>query len=303
MPVRPAEAADRASIHALLSRAAGDVPTAPRDEAGYVARHAVAELGNGVVGASVVSREPWREPGYYELSVVVEPDARHLGLGLELLQDAERFACEQGARLLAAYVHGADEGSQAFAERRGYRLVQSFVTNELNLADYDAALLAQHVTKAEAAGYRFFNLVELGQTPENHERLYELNKRLAPDLPGNDDNFPTFEQYQHQIIGADWFSPGGQTIATHGTDWVGLVGIGYDADTRIADNTFTAVDRAHRGKGVATALKAKSMEYVASLGALAIRTGNDATNGAILEVNRRMGYRSVPGVRIFHKNV
>lgn len=61
-------------------------------------------------------------------------------------------------------------------------------------------------------------------------------------------------------------------------------------------NMITGVDRAHRGRGVALALKLLSIEYARRCGADYIRTHNDAENAPILAINRKLGYQPQPGL-------
>jgi GNAT superfamily N-acetyltransferase len=77
---------------------------------------------------------------------------------------------------------------------------------------------------------------------------------------------------------------------------MGLVGLGFYDEGRRLHNEFTAVDPSYRKRGVAQALKAWSVTLARALGAEEIRTGNDASNEAIISVNRQFGYRLEPGV-------
>ncbi|MGV3617420.1 MAG: GNAT family N-acetyltransferase [Fimbriimonas sp.] len=287
---------DYAGLDGLPPGWAGETTPRGVDADGYLTRHAVVEVGATVAGVGIVERQPWREAGHFEVRVYVVPNLRNTGLGSELLREAEGFAESRGASRLTAGVDGTDPVSRAFAQARGYVVTQRFTTNILDMAAYDEALGAAAMARAEAAGYRLFTLAEAGVTAENHRRLYDLNRRLAPELPGNGDEFPSFEEFEREILLADWFAPEGQTVAAHGDRWIALVGIGFDPETRIASHTFSAVDPAHRGRGVGTALKAKALEYVRRIGATEVHTGNDATNVAILRVNERLGYRASPGV-------
>jgi len=57
---------------------------------------------------------------------------------------------------------------------------------------------------------------------------------------------------------------------------------------------MTAVRRAWRGHGLATALKLRTIAYAIDQGLAALETGNDEGNLAMQAVNRRLGYRPLP---------
>jgi GNAT superfamily N-acetyltransferase len=58
-------------------------------------------------------------------------------------------------------------------------------------------------------------------------------------------------------------------------------------------NAFTGVDRAYRGKGVARALKVRTVEWARQNGVDYIYTGNDEGNKRMLAINVRLGYEPV----------
>jgi GNAT superfamily N-acetyltransferase len=59
---------------------------------------------------------------------------------------------------------------------------------------------------------------------------------------------------------------------------------------------MTGVPRAHRGRGLAVALKWRVIALARERGILELHTNNDSLNAAMLEVNRQLGYRRVSGV-------
>jgi RimJ/RimL family protein N-acetyltransferase len=54
---------------------------------------------------------------------------------------------------------------------------------------------------------------------------------------------------------------------------------------------FTGTMRAHRGRGLASAVKLASIEWAARNGIVQLATRNDETNAPMLAINRRLGYR------------
>ena len=77
---------------------------------------------------------------------------------------------------------------------------------------------------------------------------------------------------------------------------MGLSAVGYFASDNYMYNLFTGVDRAYRGHKLAQALKSLSIQFAKSYGADYIITHNDSQNVPMLTVNRKLGYRPLPGV-------
>lgn len=288
----------------VLHEQGGTAPTVDRaltqeadaDHAGESLRRFVAEEGGEVQGYSLVARSAWHPEGWVQGEVFVQPHARRRGLGSELLRLAVAHAQEGGAVSMTTWASGTHPESERFARAHGFEEVQRFVTMTLVVAEADPAVLEALVEGARAQGLSLLTFADTGGTPEARRKLHELNRRLAPLLPGNGDEFPSFGEYEREIIEADWFRPEGQLIAADGERWVGLVGLGFYEDGRQLRHEFTAVDPAYRGRGAALALKAWSVQKAAAWGVREIQTGNDASNAAIIGVNRRLGYRLQPGV-------
>lgn len=130
----------------------------------------------------------------------------------------------------------------------------------------------------------------LGQVP----RLFELSMMLSRDVP-HPEGIPEFtlEDFQ-QFATMPGFRPDGLFILADGERWVGLSGV-LCLEGRPAYTYFTGVDRDYRGRGLATALKLATIEFVQRLGIAAMRTNNDTVNYPMVAVNEKLGYRRLPG--------
>ena len=299
---RPYRPGDLTDLRALLEVSLWS-PTVDRaaaqseDELGTDLLQRVLAVDHGrVVGCGYVARSAWHPEGWFQSEVLVTPGARRRGAGSALSQRCVALARATQATSLTTWTNGREPEFEGFASRRGFRAVQRFVTMSLNVSEADDALLERLVARASGQGVRLFSFAETGNTPEARRRLYELNRRLAPLLPGNGEEFPTFAEYEREILDANWFRAEGQLIAATADRWVGLVGLGFYEDGRALQHEFTAVDPVIQGRGVAQALKAWSVQKAKEWGVGTIRTGNDASNAPIIAVNRRLGYDLLPGV-------
>lgn len=264
----------------------------PADSAGAdpLLRRVVVAFDRQVIGFSALHREHWRTAGEWQVDVVVRSDQRRAGVGSALLEDVVDAARRIGVAALLAEADSRRPGNVAFAEHRGFVAFQRFVTMRRSLTD------DRELPTVAAPGYRLFAYADTDRGPRARRELYELNRRLSPLIPGNGEQFPTEAAFAREILAANWFRPEGQLIAARGGQWVGLLGLGFDPVSRRASHEFTAVDPGHRGRAVATALKARALRVAMSWGAREVVTGNDASNRAIIAVNRRLGYSTEPGV-------
>jgi GNAT superfamily N-acetyltransferase len=62
----------------------------------------------------------------------------------------------------------------------------------------------------------------------------------------------------------------------------------------VAFHDMTAVARAWRRRGLATALKRRTIAWAIEHGLVALETGNDEANLAMQSVNARLGYQPMP---------
>lgn len=251
------------------------------------------------------SVDAWRAAGTYHLQVTVAADAAGQGRGSRLFEALVAEAQGHGARLLTASVRDDRPAFLTWAERRGYRVIQHYFKSELPLADFDPERFRSAVHQAEADGCRFFTLAEV-DAADGKRRLYEIDMDAARDEPGIDlTKWPpvTFEEYAAQVFETPGFDPRAVVIAEQDGKWVGFSGLHYRQQENSGWVFFTGVRRAHRGRGLAQALKLLSTEYAKRQGWEKVGTSNNARNPAMLAVNRKLGFRPLPGFYQLEKSL
>lgn len=258
--------------------------------------HLVAEDGAGqVVGTVIVCQNEWLAANEWWMQVIVHPDSRGRGAGSTLYEAAERIARERGATAIHSHARGEDEAARPWAEHRGFECTRERTESVMSLAEWDASLFADAVTRAEASGLRFLSLPDV--EGEMLRRLYDFESATLPDWPGFTPPFPTYQTWARLKEGEQRDrTPKIWVLALDGEQIVGCCVIdlprGEEAGARIG---FTGVRREYRGRGLALALKVLATEQTSQAGVSHIRTNNDNDNPAILALNARLGYRLVPG--------
>ena len=159
------------------------------------------------------------------------------------------------------------------------------------LTSYTPAALAPFIQEARTLGYQFFPLEELRSIEQLEQKLYRLVREGVLNSPQSDGNFESFGGFCANLLYPCYLSVNNCfVVATYDEEWIGLAGFTIDRETRIAKSGLTIVQEAHRGRGVAKALKAFSLTQAYQLGARVITTENYATNAPMLAIDRTLGF-------------
>ncbi|MDQ3706254.1 MAG: GNAT family N-acetyltransferase [Chloroflexota bacterium] len=271
---------------------------------GDILREVVAVEGSGrLVGYARVKREygTW-DPGRLNLWVFVSPDVRNRGLGTRLYEDGMAFVMDRQAEKLDTSVLDDDAPSLAFAEHRGFQLDLHTYGSQLDVQAFDESAFAGVIEAAEATGIRFFSMSDLGNTPEAQRKLYELNKCMDAETPG-ERVFPSFEEFSQIVYQSEWYVPEGQIIAADGDRWIGMCAVGYFPRTESMHVMILGVDNAYRGRKIGLALKLLSHRVAKALGVKHLKTGNASQNTPILAMNQKLGYKKMRGTYQMQKQL
>ena len=128
------------------------------------------------------------------------------------------------------------------------------------------------------------------------QRLFDLHDQVMIDVPFPGGAYPktTYEQWRAWAIDSPTSDHDGMFVAKQGDDWVGLTFVEMPPGGSPFTGS-TGVLRAHRGRGLAMALKLRSFRFLREHGYHQVRAHNDTANPPILELNRKLGYRRLPG--------
>ena len=88
-------------------------------------------------------------------------------------------------------------------------------------------------------------------------------------------------------------------VALENGEVVGYAKLSFSEDTtERAFHDLTGVKRAHRGRGIAAALKRTQIAWAKANGYTSLQTSNEVRNEPIRRLNERYGYVLEPGVVI-----
>jgi RimJ/RimL family protein N-acetyltransferase len=141
------------------------------------------------------------------------------------------------------------------------------------------------------AGYRFFTLAEAGDDETTRRKLYALVREGVCDTPGFSGEFEGYQAFMERIYTRSYRQHAqSQFLAAYAGDWVGLSSFVQQADGQGLFG-LTVVTRAHRGEGIARALKLLALQYARGSGVDTIVTENHPQNAPILALNEALGFR------------
>lgn len=308
MHLRPAQShADYVRIAALASTTESEPLTAEEllEERrtmpeGQVLREMVAADDQGfVTGFSRVVRLPWWRPGRVSLWVVVDAALRQRGTGAQLYDEALTYARAQGFDAFETEVMDNDPPALGFAQRRGFVIDRHLFNSRLPLNEFDPTPFAAVVAAVRQSGIRFFTMADAGDTTEARRRMYEVNRATSLDIPGREQTYSTFEQYQRRTYETSSYRPGFHLIAADGDRWVGMAALLPMGDALL--NRMTGVIGEYRGRKIALALKLLAVDLAREHGFPSLVTTNDSENQPMLAVNRKLGYRPEPGFYVLKR--
>ena len=247
-----------------------------------------------IVGWSILDRTENAPIDRGFASLIVHPNHRRHGIGEALFNDVASFCQSRGITTLISRVKDSEPEWLAWAESKGFAIERHSFRSSIKLAEFDFGPFENATTRLENEGIVFTTLAELGDTEANRRRYYEADSRAAIDIPG-EDSVETWEEFCHENFNDEGYLPQGAHVAMHEQQIVAVAHAWLDKDHDRMVNAMTGVIPEYRGRGIATALKVKTIKCAKEAGVTEILTQNDSENAPMLAVNGKLGYKRWPG--------
>ena len=294
------------------------------DAAHWRARAIARDSATGAPVAFVrLAHMPWQFwPDRYLAEVLVVPDARGRGLGRAGATWVDGVAEARRAVAVRVNVSESDARSGAFAEACGYIERQRSWESRFDVNRVAGGPFAAYTARVVADGIVIRTLSELlaeTDTPlSRHSPLsaaiHALDTDASADLPGLDPPTPVaYAVWAADVIEGPDALPDATFLAIDPVGEAGRAGLpGPLVGMCVLGRTpgvpgslsqgLTAVARAYRGRGIAQALKARTIEYARAHGYREIRTWNHSQNVPMLRINERLGFVRQPARRTMVKD-
>ncbi|MDO8506231.1 MAG: GNAT family N-acetyltransferase, partial [Candidatus Limnocylindria bacterium] len=231
----------------------------------------VAEEHGAIVGGLDMRHRPSRfHPDRYGFDLWVLPDRRRRGHGSALYEAGLRILRERNALAATTGVKESMEDGVEFARRRGWREVRRDWESRLKVAGFDFAKFATANDRIKKEAIRVSTYAEeLARDPEAERRAYELTDELRKDVPATDPpTAQTIEEWRNHWVESPSFLPDAFFVAIDTAGgWLGMSNL----ERSLEDPSFvwqglTGVRREARSKGIAMALKLRTVRYAQGMG-------------------------------------
>jgi GNAT superfamily N-acetyltransferase len=247
-------------------------------------------------GAAFVLTGWHTPPGHAIGGIAVLPEHRGGGNGDRLLATIEAWAKERGSTHLEGGIAEDDDATIAWAGARGFEEVGRNSRLVLDLTAIDPPVVDP------PAG---IEIVTWAERPELAPGLWEVAREAGPDVPGEEDtDVGPLEEWLDRDMKGIGDNPEAVFVALEGDQVLGYAKLSFRPDsTDRAYHDLTGVLRAHRGRGIARALKAKQIAWAKEHGYGSLQTANEVRNEPIRRLNERHGYVLEPGTVIVRRAI
>jgi GNAT superfamily N-acetyltransferase len=278
------------------------------DSTKYFKQRLIAVDGARVVGWGQLNHMQWQFlADKYRLDVTVHPEHRRRGHGSGLHDELLATARSRGAIAVQAAAKESMADGVAFLAARDYRERKRDWESRLFVRKFDFARFAGADERVAKQGIRITTLAaERQRDPEVLPKAYELSQGCSRDVPSVDPATPLpFAEWQRNVIEAPSHLPDAYFIAIDEAGrYLGL----SDLASSLDDPTFlwqglTGVRREARGRGIAMALKLRTVRYALDKGVEHIKTWNDQRNQPMLAINEALGFERQPAWIVYEKDL
>ncbi len=245
----------------------------------FLARHEGEVVGSGVGKRSSL------QGTLYAIARVL-PEARRQGAGSALYEALSAHAQSLGLQHLWGRVF--DSEGLRFALSRGFEEFGREIESVLTITSPPAAV-------PPPPGV---DITSLGDRPDLAPAAHAIDAEAVPDIPtGAELAAGPYETWRATNLEGPSALPHACTVALAGSEVVGYAALlARRAEPGTAEHQLTAVRRAWRGRGIATALKSAQIVWAAENGFERLVTYNDEANGAMRGINAKLGYEPQPPV-------
>ena len=220
---------------------------------------------------------------------------RNQGVGDQLYRHLMDRALSHGATRIYSEVSENNDLGAGFAKRRGFsKTGRAARLSCLKVAEATLDGEGELIDRLEAEGIVFKSMDEIGHDEPALRKIYDLEYGSAYDVPRTEEFGVIPFQVWIKWMAAPNRAPALSWIAYDGDRPVGMASITLRGADRSGFHDYTGVDREYRGRGIARALKCKTIESAREDGIASIFTANDYENKPILAINIPLGYQAVP---------
>lgn len=270
------------------------------DDTKYFRRRVVTEQDGRIVAAGDLNHSKWTfQADKLQINVRTDPDHRRRGIGSAIYDELERTALARGTKVLIVGVKESMEDGVRFAVARGFKEEKRDWESRLEVTNFDFSRFADAPKRVAEQGITITTLAAEMARDEKQalDEAYALDNDCGRDVPNTDAFTPLpFDDWKKEVLGSPNSLPEAFYLAVSPEGrYLGVSNLWSSLeDPSFIWQGLTGVRREARGKGVAMALKLRTVEYARDKGIREIKTWNDQRNRAMLRINEAMGFAKQP---------
>lgn len=311
MHIRPYSMQDYDSIAELSSLVTPQHPVTARMLSHYDAARSpallfgrwVAEENGKLTGVGVYSQyEDIYAPNEVHVNIRVHPAHRNRGIGASLYDAIiDRLRRTGTVDTMKVALNADQHAGINFALRRGFIEYARRVESRAALAKFDPSAFPDPDAQMAEQGIVLRSVKALESDPERDRKLYDLKWEIEQDIPyPGEISKPSFESFRDHFLRAPDFVAEGSFVALDGDRYIGLV-IHVSGSPAHLIVEVTGTSRAYRRRGIAQALKVKSMAWAKQAGFQSLLVNNDLSNAGMLAINDKLGFERQPALILFQR--
>ncbi len=251
----------------------------------------------GVVAAGRVMHLWWVfHPRHFQMRIEVHPGWRRRGIGSALFEPLLAELERLGAELVRGDAAANAPDAIAFVEHRGFHEWKRRWESVLDVARANVEPLLDAARRVAASDVTITTYAdELARRGDAAAHaVYAADCLFSSDEPTvSPDGDPwSFERFAALQLDGPESLHDGHFLALRGDQIVGLSRLNGDARrSDVLHQDLTATHRDYRGRGIAQALKLRTIQYARARGYREIHTSNETTNAPMIHINDAIGFR------------
>jgi mycothiol synthase len=270
-------------------------------------RFVVVAEGGEAVAVGICSEAYWLEQhGTVHLYFDIHPEHPQSQI-LPILFEAMRSFLKRNKSDIQGLVSGAREDEIAkvrFLLDRGFRRVMRSPAAALRVAEFNPTPFAPYKERLAQGKIDIFTLAQLNDLePEWKRKLRDLRWAIIQDVPSSHPfTKPTLAEFDEMILQDPELDEEAFFVALAADgSYIGMSNLWRkEPNGKRFGAGLTGVVRMYRRRGIATALKVRTIQYAQSVGAETIVTSNEENN-PMYALNLKLGFKPTPAWMSYHK--
>jgi len=243
-------------------------------------------------------------PRKFMAGILVDPEEQCRGIGRAIYSRLEEELAQRNAILVWTMAKEDLSKRIEFFRRRGFSERTRNWESRLDLSTADTAPFQRYVDKALKVGITFTTLAEEHRHGQDSlKKIHELVQLIQADMPREAEFSPlNYDEWDTYSLKNPQLLPDGYFLAKDGSNFVGMSDVHrIDSEPAVLNQDDTGVIREYRGRGIATALKLKVIDFGKKNGYRTIKTWNDSVNAPMLAINNKLGFKRQVGWILMEK--